>query len=190
MNSFRRLDSKQAFLSFTKGQVMSKRILSIFAVFFLSILILVPMWKYLWINRWFFLVLAFVFLIGSLLLKINSAIDDTFPPFSYWITFAIASGFYYSVWQQPEVFGALLGNFFPMGFFSIKNEQSFYYAVVAWIGITLMGYSLPWILNSKGEMSNDKAFGASLLSFFFAMFSYLIYLNITVTMISLYFGRY
>lgn len=169
---------------------MSKKILSIVAFLFFSLLVIIPMWKYLWINRWFLLVLLLVFLIGSLLLKINSAIDDSFPPFSYWITFAIASGFYYTIWQQPEIFGALLGNFFSMGFFSIKNEQSFYYALTSWTGIALMGYSLPLMFYPQPQEQNKQLFWSSFFSFFFAMFSYLIYLNITVTMVSLYFGRY
>lgn len=165
-------------------------------VFLLS---LIPMYNYIWINRWFLLALLIVFFIGSLLIKVNTSINAEYPPFGYWLVFSIAVGFYYSIWQQPEMLGAILGNYFSMGPFSIKNESGFYYALASWVGISLMGYSLPFLKNADdntsssaddNENTKEIPFKKNILSFAFAMFGYLLYLNITVTMVSIYFGRF
>lgn len=176
-------------------------LLLIFSAVLLYLFFFTSLIMYVWINLRFLSSLTAVFLLGALFLKINASATDDYPGMGYWIFLALAAGFYYYTWQQPELFAFLFDNFFSMGVFSMKKSNGFCYGLTAWVGLILIFYSWPFLYVSlqkhfflkKGRFSlpqNNNGTQLKLTSFALSMFFYLLYLNISVTLVSMYFQRY
>ncbi|MDH5716727.1 MAG: hypothetical protein OEZ22_03700 [Spirochaetia bacterium] len=163
-----------------KINIKKKHIISIsfFILFIVFILLICDYCAYYLIQNYLYLILSiFVFSFASYFLKDNVWEKES-PPFIWWITYFLILGFYFSYFLEPNFF-----RFFHILIikrnYKLEYFLNFLSSIAAWSGWIIFFFYLCNLFFEK-KLINRKY---SLQSFFLWIYVYLVYLNITVSVI-------